>query len=58
MLKPDTDTPFENIEDVVSRLLPYHILQQPQEDLERMIGKWKGKRKATNLESEIEGMFL
>jgi len=55
VLKPDVDTPFENMEDVISRLLPYHILQQPQEDLDQMIGKWKGKRKATELETEIAG---
>ncbi|RUS14648.1 hypothetical protein BC937DRAFT_93510, partial [Endogone sp. FLAS-F59071] len=32
-LQPDVSTPFESIEDVVTRLLPYHIFQIPEEDL-------------------------
>ncbi|KAF8210341.1 hypothetical protein K438DRAFT_1959622 [Mycena galopus ATCC 62051] len=48
-LTPDTETPFSDTLDVVNRLLPYHVFQQPKEDLDR-----KGKRKADDLEAEIE----
>ncbi|CDO74457.1 hypothetical protein BN946_scf184979.g12 [Trametes cinnabarina] len=52
-LFPDVDTPFVDEVDVVKRLLPYHIFQQPKEDLEAMLqsgsprASLKGKRKAT-----------
>lgn len=57
ILKPDVDTPFVDAEDVVRRLLPYHIYQQPKEDLEKLISP-KGKGKAEDdLRSEIEGTY-
>ncbi|KAK7057143.1 chloride channel protein [Favolaschia claudopus] len=34
VLNPDTETPFVDTVDVVNRLLPYHIFQQPKEDLD------------------------
>ena len=42
--------------DVLNRLLPYHVFQQPAEDLQ-YISKDKGKRKATDddLRDEIRG---
>ncbi|KAI0316027.1 hypothetical protein OF83DRAFT_1129006 [Amylostereum chailletii] len=40
-LFPDVDSPFSGTEDVVKRLLPYHIFQIPKEDM------GKGKAKAT-----------
>ncbi|OSD06779.1 hypothetical protein PYCCODRAFT_1430974 [Trametes coccinea BRFM310] len=52
-LFPDVDTPFVDQVDVVKRLLPYHIFQQPKEDLDAMLQAGtlnpfgKGKRKAT-----------
>ncbi|KAG5648489.1 hypothetical protein DXG03_003100 [Asterophora parasitica] len=46
-LYPDVDTPFRNTVDVVERLLPYHVFQQPKEDLDFLIQGSKGKRKAT-----------
>ncbi|KAH9858813.1 hypothetical protein C2E23DRAFT_899171 [Lenzites betulinus] len=52
-LFPDTETPFVDGEDVVKRLLPYHIFQQPKEDLDAVLQSGsvrpsrKGKRKAT-----------
>ncbi|KAJ6593965.1 hypothetical protein B0H19DRAFT_1093070 [Mycena capillaripes] len=49
VINPDTETPFSDSIDVVNRLLPYHVFQQPKEDLDR-----KGKRKADDLEAEIE----
>ncbi|KAJ7901900.1 hypothetical protein B0H14DRAFT_2669036 [Mycena olivaceomarginata] len=49
VLTPDTETPFSDTLDVVNRLLPYHVFQQPKEDLDR-----KGKRKADDLEAEIK----
>ncbi|KAJ6499238.1 hypothetical protein C8R45DRAFT_981661 [Mycena sanguinolenta] len=50
VLNPDTETPFSDALDVVNRLLPYHVFQQPKEDLDR-----KGKRKADDdLAAEIE----
>ncbi|KAI5833610.1 hypothetical protein K523DRAFT_232394 [Schizophyllum commune Tattone D] len=53
-LKPDVDTPFVDAEDVVRRLLPYHIYQQPKEDLEKLISP-KGKGKAEDdIRTEIE----
>ena len=63
-LFPDTDTPFEDEFDVVKRLLPFHIFQQPKEDLETLLRHGhlnhskKGKRKATEedlLREEIAG---
>ncbi|KAJ7579112.1 hypothetical protein C8J56DRAFT_834838 [Mycena floridula] len=50
VLSPDTETPFSDLEDVVNRLLPYHVFQQPKDDLEN-IGK--GKAKATEAQLEI-----
>ncbi|KAI3626008.1 hypothetical protein CBS9595_001369 [Malassezia furfur] len=32
-LAPDTATPFRNAQDVVARLLPYHVWQAPERDL-------------------------
>ncbi|KAG1742829.1 hypothetical protein EDB19DRAFT_1700591 [Suillus lakei] len=47
VLNPDVDSPFVDTVDVVHRLLPYHVFQQPQEDLrtvtERRRAKGKGK---------------
>ncbi|KAI0301001.1 hypothetical protein B0F90DRAFT_1720831 [Multifurca ochricompacta] len=46
-LFPDVSTPFRDAEDVVDRLLPYHIFHHPREDLLRFS---KGKHKATETE--------
>ena len=43
---PDVDTPFTDMEDVVRRLLPYHVLQQPAKDLRDVIFDPSGKGKA------------
>ena len=43
---PDVDTPFADTEDVVRRLLPYHVLQQPAKDLQEVIFDPSGKGKA------------
>ena len=54
-LFPDVDSSFRDIEDVVDRLLPYHVFQHPREDL---LKAGKGKRKATETEilrSEVAG---
>ncbi|EGN99881.1 hypothetical protein SERLA73DRAFT_106745 [Serpula lacrymans var. lacrymans S7.3] len=50
VLYPDVDSPFVDAADVVDRLLPYHILQQPKDDLVAILrnGKRKGKEKATS----------
>ncbi|KAL0956552.1 hypothetical protein HGRIS_002689 [Hohenbuehelia grisea] len=53
VLQPDVDTPFTDAADVVKRLLPYHVYQQPQDDLEWLLNGGKGKRKATELEMEV-----
>lgn len=52
---PDVETPFLDAVDVVRRLLPYHVFQHPQEELEyatalnnRAVSA-KGKGKATDL---------
>ncbi|KAN0109262.1 Glioma tumor suppressor candidate region domain containing protein [Russula decolorans] len=53
-LFPDVDSPFRGIEDVVDRLLPYHVFQHPREDLLKV---GKGKQKATEtdiLRSELQ----
>src|SRR5579863_8564943 len=55
VLFPDVDTPFRDVEDVVDRLLPYHVFQHPREDLPKA---GKGKRKATEeeiLQNELAG---
>jgi hypothetical protein len=54
-LFPDVDSPFRDIEDVVDRLLPYHVFQHPREDL---LKAGKGKQKATETEilrNEVAG---
>ena len=56
-LQPDTETPFVDAADAVTRLLPYHVFQHPAEDLQTITGN-KGKRKATEedlLREEIAG---
>jgi hypothetical protein len=45
VLHPDVDSPFVDEVDVINRLLPYHLFQQPKDDLESMISI-KGKEKA------------
>lgn len=56
VLQPDVDTPFIDHTDAVRRLLPFHIYQQPHEDLE-LLKRHKGKQKITNddLKEELEG---
>ncbi|KAI6157750.1 hypothetical protein BKA82DRAFT_4060893 [Pisolithus tinctorius] len=48
VLHPDIDSPFADHADVVNRLLPYHIFQQPQEDTRTVAASRppKGKEKA------------
>lgn len=43
---PDIDTPFIDTEDVIRRLLPYHVLQQPAKDLQDVTLDPSGKGKA------------
>ncbi len=59
MLQPDVDTPFVDHVDVMRRLLPYHIYQQPREDLELIHGR-KGKQRAANSDpkTELKGEYL
>ena len=55
VLFPDINKPFQDVEDVVDRLLPYHVFQHPREDLLKV---HKGKRRATEteiLQSELAG---
>ncbi|KAL6305063.1 hypothetical protein BKA93DRAFT_897186 [Sparassis latifolia] len=49
VLYPDVDTPFTDAQDVVRRLLPYHVFQQPRAGLVAQIHtrSRKGKSKAT-----------
>lgn len=57
-LYPDADTPFEDEIDVVNRLLPYHVFQNPGQDLNSLRGL-KGKTKMTEedvLKEEIRGV--
>ncbi|KAI0769712.1 hypothetical protein BD413DRAFT_694254 [Trametes elegans] len=55
-LFPDVETPFVDQADVVKRLLPYHVFQQPKEDLDAYLQSGsvrsspKGKRKATEVD--------
>ena len=55
---PDVDTPFSDTEDVIQRLLPYHVLQQPAKDLQEVIFDPSGKGKARAVDEngvDIEG---
>lgn len=58
-MHPDVDTPFADAADVVNRLLPYHIFQQPREDLRSLTQSkgYKGKEKMdySELRQEIQG---
>lgn len=55
VLHPDVDTPFMDVQDAMNRLLPYHIFQQPKNDLEWVINGGKGKQKAAP-EAELSGI--
>lgn len=59
VMYPNVDTPFSDAVDVVQRLLPYHIFQQPHEDLHSLMQskRNKGKEKAQDpdVQQEIEG---
>ncbi len=44
VLQADVDSSFVDELDVINRLLPYHIFQQPKDDLMRLISG-KGKEK-------------
>lgn len=58
VLHPDVETPFQDASDAIQRLLPYHVFQQPKEDLQSVTNPGKGKRKATEeelLREEIQG---
>ncbi|KAF9643359.1 hypothetical protein BDM02DRAFT_3191772 [Thelephora ganbajun] len=58
---PDVNTSFADIEDVIRRLLPYHVLQQPAKDLQEVIYDPSGKGKARAVsknEVDIEGTKL
>ncbi|KAF9465071.1 hypothetical protein BDZ94DRAFT_1215472 [Collybia nuda] len=46
-LYPDVDSPFSDTIDVINRLLPYHVYQQPKGDLQSLISSRKGKEKAS-----------
>jgi hypothetical protein len=57
VLQPDVDSSFVDELDVINRLLPYHIFQQPKDDLKRSISEiGKGKEKADC--EEISGMKI
>ncbi|KAF8161140.1 hypothetical protein B0H34DRAFT_652743 [Crassisporium funariophilum] len=56
---PDVDSPFVDQLDVINRLLPYHILQQPKNDLDTIIsGKGKEKAVEDNWREEIQSTKL
>ena len=58
---PEVDTPFTDTEDVVRRLLPYHVLQQPAKDLQEVIFDPSGKGKARAVhenEVNVEGSWF
>jgi len=61
VLCPDVDTPFVDTVELVNRLLPYHVFQQPKEDLEHLKMTSKGKGRAIVAEDprkEIAGKSL
>ncbi|KAF7973713.1 hypothetical protein HWV62_14400 [Athelia sp. TMB] len=53
-LYPNVDAPFEDAVDVVNRLLPYHIFQQPQADLDAILKGREGKGKGKAGEAAVE----
>lgn len=58
VMNPDVDSPFVDAVDVIHRLLPYHVLQQPEEDLWTATDRRraKGKDKAHDIiRDEVEG---
>ena len=56
ILHPDVDSQFVDETDVIKRLLPYHIFQQPKEDLGSTVsGKAKTKVAEADLKEEIRG---
>ncbi|KAF8906490.1 hypothetical protein CPB84DRAFT_1675748, partial [Gymnopilus junonius] len=50
---PDIDSPFVDELDAINRLLPYHIFQQPKEDMRTVIS-CKGKERASCDWTDIE----
>lgn len=55
-LYPDVETPFEDVYDVVNRLLPYHVFQHPKSDPDvlKRGNPVKGKGKALDCDMEID----
>ena len=59
VLHPDVDSPFVDEIDVINRLLPYHVFQQPRDDLERIIlGKGKEKAVDDTWKVELRGTLI
>ncbi|TFK54437.1 hypothetical protein OE88DRAFT_1733096 [Heliocybe sulcata] len=63
-LYPEVDEPFVDADDALKRLLPYHIYQQPKEDLDyvaqatrRSKGKGKAKEESDLREEIVETKF-
>ncbi|KIL66253.1 hypothetical protein M378DRAFT_75523 [Amanita muscaria Koide BX008] len=54
VLKADVDSPFSDYPDVVRRLLPYHVFQQPQDDLVNITHDKKGKGKAIDCDIKTD----
>ncbi|KAF9566719.1 hypothetical protein CPC08DRAFT_657326 [Agrocybe pediades] len=54
VLHPDVDSAFVDESDVINRLLPYHLFQQPKEDLNFIIsGKGKGKAASVDWDDAV-----
>ncbi|KDN37030.1 hypothetical protein K437DRAFT_265162 [Tilletiaria anomala UBC 951] len=60
-LQPTVDTPFTSTEDIIRRLLPFHVFQIPSEDLDYVINQHKQqhrnrslKRKRRRIETPVE----
>lgn len=60
--QPDIETPFQDAADVVRRLLPYHIFNHPQSELEHAIATGrrlsKGKEKEVDLPANLQALAL
>jgi hypothetical protein len=54
--RPDSETPFVDTKDVIDRLLPYHVFQQPNDDLSYLVkGKIKEENDDRDPKHEIHG---
>lgn len=52
VLNPDFESPFTDYEDVLNRLVPYHVFQQPWQDVQAIIDSCRRKGKTREMDDD------